>query len=86
MDHVNDVAKGLHHAQVVKNPDLVRFCEFKQRNSYYDENRSGNSYTVMNEFCFVQIFVLFVVREGPHRGHHVQAEAYQDLTQAVNQA
>jgi hypothetical protein len=40
----------------------------------------------MNKFCFVYNFLLFVVREGPHGGHHVQAEAYEDLTQAVNHA
>jgi hypothetical protein len=33
----------LHHVQVVKNPDLVRFCDhYIQRNSYYDKNRLAN--------------------------------------------
>ncbi len=55
VDHVKDLAEAIHHAQVVKNPDLVLFGKFKQRNSYsnsyYDENRSAN--WNMSEFCFV---------------------------------
>ncbi len=32
------VAEDIDHDQVVKNPNLVLFGKFKQRNSYYDEN------------------------------------------------
>ncbi len=55
VDHVKDLAEALHHVQVVKNPDLVRFCDhYTQRNLYYDKNRSANSYTcTMCEFCFI---------------------------------
>jgi len=45
VDHVKDVAEVLLHAEVVKNPDLVLFGKFKQRNSY-DENRSAKSYNM----------------------------------------
>jgi|LakMenEpi03Aug12_release.lakeMendotaPanAssembly.Ray.scaffolds.fasta_scaffold5417167_1 hypothetical protein len=44
VDHVKDLAEVLRHAEVVKNPDLVLFGKFKQRNAYYDENRLANSY------------------------------------------
>ncbi len=46
VDHVKGLAEVLNHAQVVKNPDLVLFGKFKQRNSYYDENRSAKSYNM----------------------------------------
>ncbi len=53
VDHVKDLAEVILHAKVVKNPDLILFGKFKQRNSY-DKNRSANSYTcTMCEFCFV---------------------------------
>ncbi len=43
VDHVKVLAEVVLHAEVVKNPDLVLFGKFKQRNSY-DKNRSANSY------------------------------------------
>ncbi len=45
VDHVKDLAEAVHHAEVVKNPDLVLFGKFKQRNSkYFYEKSSANSY------------------------------------------
>ncbi len=66
VDHVKDLAEAVLHAQVVKNPDLVRFCEFKQRNSY---NKSARQIGICLNY------VLFVVQglhvgQGSH-GRHV---------------
>jgi hypothetical protein len=59
VDHVKDLAEVVHHAQVVKNPDLVLFGKFKHRNSY---NKSARQIRII---CLN--YVLFVVR-GLHVG------------------
>ncbi len=49
VDHVKDLAETVLHAEIVKNPDLVRFCEFKQRNSY-DKSARQIHIRVLGEF------------------------------------
>ncbi len=45
VDHVKDVAEAVLHAEVVKNPDLVLFGKFNQRNSHDNSTkiRTANS-------------------------------------------
>jgi hypothetical protein len=59
VDHVKDLVEVILHAKVVKNPDLVLFGKFKQRNSYDKSARQihievlGKLIYCMYKFCFV---------------------------------
>jgi hypothetical protein len=51
VDHVEDLAEAVHHAEVVKNPDLVSFC--KQRNLYDKSARQIRiCLNYVSEICF----------------------------------